>query len=228
MAKKTHTEKWLAGFEKGPRVAPSRPAKKKRSKERTITENLEEALLVFKLEQDAFEAVGDGAFEAKEQFMKEWLDGLSEEDTPSVAQIEAAEDAVDVAIQQAYGDSFTFKQGEALVDAAQYLADQTDAEMQFSYDRDKGQVIVTLDQSFLKVWQEAIDGQGLYAWDDPALTDIKSVSKVINILDERAEVYGSRRLEQLYHNEWDRWEPGGSLRYHHLVKIAEEAAAEAR
>jgi len=225
MAKKTHTEKWLARFEKGPaHPLPAKVAKKKVA--RTLTEPLEEVLKEFKLDNPYLEdSVLDDAWEAQQQFMKDWLNEQDEDEPLTVDQIEAVENAISEAIQQAYLDSVYFKTGEALVDAAQRMADSAEIESQFSFDRDKGTVSVEIDKTFLTAWEEATTGVGMFEWDrESKLTDVKSVSTVIDVLDAWANVHGTgKRLGRMYDDEWDRWEPGGDLRHHHLVKIAEDA-----
>lgn len=204
-------------------------ASKKRSrapKERTLTAELESVMEALDLGSPHLEdSVNDQAFQDKEHFMKEWLES-QDEDTPlSVDQIEQADDAVWQAIEQDYSDSITYKRGEALVQAAQDLSDASGIESQWSFDRDTGIVSVTLDQSFIKAWGEATTGHGMFPW-DPSLTlaDVKNVSSVINILNQRAEVYGMPRFARAYENEWDRWEPGGRENYSSLTRIANEAA----
>jgi len=194
----------------------------------TLKQYLEEVLPAAGVKESSVseDSVLYAAFEAKEQFMKEWLDGFDEDDTPSIAQIEAAEEAVDEAIQQDFMDSVTYKQGEALADAAQRMADKTDAEMQFSYDRDTGEVIVELDDSFVQVWAEAVEGQGYFAWDEETeLSDVKSVAQVVDVLKDWGEVYGYS-LTRMYDNEWDGWEPGGRESFGSLSLIAEKAVKE--
>lgn len=229
-AKKTHTEKWLARFEKGPRV-PMASIKKKKPQQRTLKSPLESVLEEFKFDNPHLEdSVLNEAFDAKEQFMKDWLNEQDEDESLTVEQIEAVEEAIDQALQQAYTDSVYFKRGEALVDAAQRMADSAEIESQFSFDRDSGEVIVELDKSFLKAWEEATSGVGMFEWENgTTLADVKNVSTVLDVLDAWANVHGTgKRLERMYSDEWDRWEPGGNLRYHHLVKIAEDALKGAR
>lgn len=201
-------------------------AAKKKTKTRTLTAELEPLLEAFDLENSRLEdSVNDQAWQDKEHFMKEWLEA-QDEDTPlSVDQIQLAEDAVWEALQQDYADSITFKRGEALVDAAQYLADQADIESTWTFDRDTGIVSVTIDKSFLKAWGEATEGVGFVAWDSSlGLSDVKGVASVIGVLDDRANVYGMRRFERTYEDNWDRWEPGGSQDYRSLTRLADEAA----
>jgi hypothetical protein len=200
-------------------------AKKRKPRTRALEQYLEEVIdaLGIGVNPHLENSVSDAAFDAKEHFMKEWIDDLDEDAMPSVDQIAEVEDAVDQALQQDFMDSITYKRGEALVDAAQYIADQTDAEMQFSYDRDTGLVKVELDNSYMDVWAQAVKGDGFVAWDPSLrLSDVKNVASVINNLDNWANVYGQRRLQRLYDDQWDRWEPGGREDYRSLRRLAEE------
>ncbi len=168
------------------------------------------------------------ADEAAGGFVREYSTSVAEEGQDPRDIAEVFQEDIDMAVQQNVGRSMWERSGRAAENALEELAQNARVPLTAKFDPKKGNLSATFDgKAMLRAWREEVKGQGYAGWGgdekvDFFDSDIKSLKRLIGILDSRAEVYGTARFKRLVSKDMDGFEPDTGS-YSQLAKIADKA-----
>lgn len=167
-------------------------------------------------------------WENSQTFIKEWAEGEGWATVPSEVEDEvriAIEENAQKSVYEHYKHGLMLAITEACENAEHYggkSAAGAFGEIEYV----KGVLKIEIKKPFLRIWRLEVEGQGYSAWGgDEKLSDVKSATFVLNVVNGMAEVYGGKSIAGLYEeNIGGSFEPETG-RYHELSVLADKAMA---
>lgn len=169
------------------------------------------------------DSVSNIIYGATAEFMDRW----QRDDDATEIGLADVENAIRQAIEDNVNKSLAEHRMYAVAAAIEEsLAQAPDTPVPSTIEQNPKRLTITIEVAshpMMSLWARSVEGQGVVAWDSSLrITDITNAQHLITILDNYAEVYGTKSLRRRYENYMDGFEPNTG-NYSDLYQIALKA-----